>query len=55
MCSFIEAARLVEPRFRFAKNALAESLQKEHMEFVPFGRWSEIVKALQEPHESCSN
>ncbi len=42
----IEPARLVPPRFRFARGSMADSLRRLGEEFRPFRRWSEIARAL---------
>lgn len=48
----IDAARLVEARYRFAKDALAESLAQARLSYIRFERWSEIAGALLE--EGCN-
>ena len=42
----MQAARLVEPRWRFARADLAAALRREGLSFRPFERWSEIATAL---------
>lgn len=40
------AARLVPPSLRFAKDALAESLQASSEGWIAFSRWAEVVEYL---------
>lgn len=42
----VEAARLVEPRWRFARADLAAALRSEGLPFRPFERWSDVAAAL---------
>jgi 2-hydroxy-3-keto-5-methylthiopentenyl-1-phosphate phosphatase len=42
----VEPALLVPPDLRFARADLAEGLRVLGADFRPFGRWSEIAKAL---------
>jgi 2-hydroxy-3-keto-5-methylthiopentenyl-1-phosphate phosphatase len=44
----IDAALLVPGRLRFARAALAASLQRQGLPFRPFQRWSDIARALLE-------
>ncbi|CAN5679380.1 MtnX-like HAD-IB family phosphatase [soil metagenome] len=44
----LEPALLVPDRLRFARGALAESLQEAGEEFRPFDRWAEVSRALRE-------
>jgi 2-hydroxy-3-keto-5-methylthiopentenyl-1-phosphate phosphatase len=44
----IDAALLVPANLRFARAALAESLQRQKLPFRPFQRWSEVAQALLE-------
>ena len=42
----LAAARLVPEELRFAREWLAESLDKEQLPYRPFERWSEVAQAL---------
>jgi 2,3-diketo-5-methylthio-1-phosphopentane phosphatase len=42
----LEAARLVEPGLRFAREALAAELRREGLAFRPFERWSDVAHTL---------
>ena len=42
----LPAALLVRPEWRFARSALAESLQERREGFTPFQVWSEVAKAV---------
>jgi 2,3-diketo-5-methylthio-1-phosphopentane phosphatase len=41
-----EAARLVPGKLRFARADLADVLERERLEFHPFGAWSDIARVL---------
>lgn len=44
-------ALLVPPRLRFARGALAGELDRRGEPYRPFGRWSEVARALREWRE----
>jgi 2,3-diketo-5-methylthio-1-phosphopentane phosphatase len=45
------AARLVSPRFRFARADLITALERHSLTYRPFERWSEVARALVEEPE----
>ncbi len=48
----VAPACLVEAELRFAREDLAEALQKEALAFRPFERWIEVVRALAARRQS---
>ncbi len=45
----VDAARLVPATHRFARAALAETLQRQGLPYRPFERWTEVARMLLEP------